>query len=120
LKIAITSTGKDMEANVDPRFGRARYLILYDTEKKSFTALDNSEGVNAAQGAGIQAGQNVANAGAAALITGNCGPKAFNVLKSAGVQVYIGAAGTVKEALEAYNAGTLSPADSPNVQGHWG
>jgi predicted Fe-Mo cluster-binding NifX family protein len=119
LKIAITSTGVDMEANVDPRFGRARYLILYDTEGDSFSALDNSEGMNAAQGAGIQAGQNVANAGAEALITGNCGPKAFNVLSAAGVKVYIGANGTVKEALDAYKAGTLSAADAPNVQGHW-
>lgn len=119
MKIAITATGKDLEATVDPRFGRARYLILYDTDNDSFSALDNSEGVNAAQGAGIQAGQNVANAGAAALITGNCGPKAFNVLNSAGIKVYIGAGGTVKDALAAYKAGTLSPADSPNVQGHW-
>jgi predicted Fe-Mo cluster-binding NifX family protein len=119
LKIAITSQGKDMEANVDPRFGRARYLILYDTDGDSFSALDNLEGQNAAQGAGIQAGQNVANAGASALITGNCGPKAFNVLASAGVKVYIGATGTVREALDAYKAGTLSSADAPNVQGHW-
>lgn len=119
MKIAITSKGKDLEAEVDPRFGRARYLILYDTDGDSYSALDNSEGQNAAQGAGIQAGQNVANAGAAALITGNCGPKAFSVLASAGVKVYIGANGTVRQALEAYKAGDLSPADSPNVQGHW-
>ena len=119
MKIAITATGNNMEANVNPRFGRARYLILYDTEGGSFSALDNLEGKNAAQGAGVQAGQNVANAGASALITGNCGPKAFNVLSSAGVKVYIGANGTVREAVDAYKAGTLSPAEAPNVQGHW-
>ena len=119
MKIAITSKGKDLDAEVDPRFGRARYLILYDTEGESFTALDNSEGFNAAQGAGIQAGQNVANSGASALITGNCGPKAFSVLRSAGVEVYIGANGTVREALRAFKAGELSRAQAPNVQGHW-
>jgi predicted Fe-Mo cluster-binding NifX family protein len=119
LKIAITSTGADMEADVDPRFGRAKYLILYDTDAGAFSALDNSEAVNATQGAGIQAGQNIANAGVEALITGNCGPKAFSVLSSAGVKVYIGASGTVREALDAYQAGTLTPANAPNVQGHW-
>jgi predicted Fe-Mo cluster-binding NifX family protein len=119
LKIAITATGNNMEASVDPRFGRARYLILYDTDGGSFSALDNLGGKNAAQGAGVQAGQNVARAGASALITGNCGPKAFSVLSSAGVKVYIGASGTVRDALDAYKAGTLSAAEAPNLQGHW-
>jgi predicted Fe-Mo cluster-binding NifX family protein len=119
LRIAITSKGKDMDAEVDPRFGRARYLIVVDTESGAFQALDNLEGLNAAQGAGIQAGQAVANSGAEALITGNCGPKAFSVLSSAGVKVYIGADGTVKQALDAHEAGELSLAEAPNVRGHW-
>ena len=119
MKIAITSQGADLEAQVDPRFGRAKYIIVYDTDADDFSALDNSEGVQAAQGAGIQAGQNVANSGAGALITGNCGPKAFSVLRSAGVKVYIGAGGTVRQAIEDFKSGALSAADSPNVQGHW-
>ncbi len=119
MKIAITSKGEDLNAEVDPRFGRARYLVVYDTDGGDFSTIDNSEGMNAAQGAGIQAGQSVANAGVSALITGNCGPKAFSVLKSAGVDVYIGADGTVKDAVEAFKAGRLSAAESPNVEGHW-
>jgi predicted Fe-Mo cluster-binding NifX family protein len=119
LKIAITSKGKSMDAEVDPRFGRARYLIVFDTESGSLDALDNQEGIDAAQGAGIMAGQAVASSGAEALITGNCGPKAFNVLRSAGIKVYIGASGTVRQAIEAHDAGELSPAEAPNVQGHW-
>lgn len=119
MKIAITSQGENLQAQVDPRFGRARYLIVYDTDGDTFSALDNSEGVNAAQGAGIRAGQNVANSGAAAVITGNCGPKAFSMLRSAGVKVYVGASGTVGQAIEDFRSGNLSPADSPNVQGHW-
>ncbi len=119
MKIAITSQGENLEAQVDPRFGRARYVIVYDTDGDTFSTLDNSEGVNAAQGAGIQAGQNVANSGAEAVITGNCGPKAFSVLRSAGVKVYVGASGTVRQAIENFRKGSLSPADSPNVEGHW-
>lgn len=119
MRIAITSKGKDMDAEVDPRFGRARYLIVFDTGSGAFSTLDNLEGLNAAQGAGVQAGQAVANSGAEALITGNCGPKAFSVLRSAGVKVYIGASGTVRQAIKAHDAGELSLADAPNVQGHW-
>ena len=119
MKIAITAKGKDLDAEVDPRFGRAQYLILYDTEGDSFSALDNTASANATHGAGVQAGQNVANSGASALLTGNCGPRAFSILNSAGIKVYAGAEGTVKEAIEAFKAGKLSPAGAPNVQGHW-
>jgi predicted Fe-Mo cluster-binding NifX family protein len=119
MKIAITSKGKDLDAEVDPRFGRAQYIIVYDTDAGTFSALDNSANIDAARGAGVQAGQNVAQTGAGALITGNCGPKAFNVLNSAGVKVYIGAQGTVREAIRGFKAGSLTPADAPNVEGHW-
>ncbi|MFC1889910.1 NifB/NifX family molybdenum-iron cluster-binding protein [Thermodesulfobacteriota bacterium] len=119
MKVAITATGADLEAKVDPRFGRAALFILYDTEGKSFTTVDNTQNLNAAQGAGIQAGQNIVESGVSALITGNCGPKAFQVLKSSGIKVYIGAVGTVKDAIEDFREGRLSMADSPNVEGHW-
>jgi len=119
MKIAVTAKGKDLDAEVDPRFGRAQYLIVYDTDGDSFSAMDNTANVDATHGAGVQAGQSVARAGATALITGNCGPRAFSVLKSAGVKVYTGAKGTVKEAVEAFKAGDLPPADAPNVEGHW-
>jgi predicted Fe-Mo cluster-binding NifX family protein len=119
MKIAITAKGKDLEAEVDPRFGRAQYLILYDTDGDSFTAVDNSATANATHGAGVQAGQAIANSGATALITGNCGPRAFSILNNAGIKVYTGAEGTVKEAIEALKAGNLAPAGAPNVEGHW-
>jgi len=119
MKVLITSTGNDLDAQVDLRFGRARYFILYDTEDKSFSAIDNTQNLSAPQGAGVQSGQNVVNTGAEALITGNCGPKAFRVLTEAGVQIYIGASGTVREAIADLENGKLSLADDANVQGHW-
>jgi predicted Fe-Mo cluster-binding NifX family protein len=119
VKVAITSRGEDLDADVDPRFGRARYLIVYETDDDTFSVIDNMEGMNAQQGAGIQAAQNISNAGAVALITGNCGPKAFSVLQSAGVNVYVGASGKVKDAIQALKLGELTQADSHNVEGHW-
>ena len=120
MKVAVTAMGKDLGAAVDPRFGRARYFIVVDTESEDFEVLDNEQNLNAAQGAGIQSARNVSESGADALITGNCGPRAFATLSAAGIKVYIGATGTVAQAVEALKAGELQAADDPNVQAHWG
>ena len=77
MKIAITSQGKELESPVDPRFGRAKFFIVADTEQEGFTVADNGQNLNAAQGAGIQAGRNVVDLGVQAVITGHVGPKAF-------------------------------------------
>ena len=119
MKVAITAQGPDMTSPVDPRFGRARYFVVADTETGEAAAHDNSMNLNAAQGAGIQAAQNVASLGVEAVVTGNLGPKAFVSLQAAGIKAYTGAAGTVADALAALKAGQLAGADRPNVQGHW-
>ena len=119
MKIAVTSQGKDLGSPVDPRFGRARYFIVVDTETGEFSVHDNAQNVNAAQGAGIQAGRTVVELGVKALITGNVGPKAFATLQAANIKVYPTASGTVKEAVEKFKAGELHPADGANVEGHW-
>jgi predicted Fe-Mo cluster-binding NifX family protein len=111
--------GNEMSSAVDSRFGRARYFIVVDTETGEFSAHDNAQNLNAAQGAGIQAGQNVADLGVEAVVTGNVGPKAFRVLQAAKVKIFIGAAGTVQEAVEAVKAGQLQAVDQANVDGHW-
>jgi len=119
MKIAITSTGKDLDSAVDLRFGRASGFITYNLEDDSFEFIDNVQNLNASQGAGIQAAQNVVNQNAEAVVTGNCGPKAFSVLSGAGVKVYIGAEGTVKETVQKFRNNELQEAVSANVEGHW-
>ena len=119
MKVIITANGETLESEVDPRFGRANKFILYDTEDSSFSVLDNQQNLDSPQGAGIQAGQNVVNTGAKAVITGNCGPKAFTVLKEAGIKVFTGAKGKVSEAIAAYQEGKLNEATGANVEGHW-
>ena len=108
-----------MDSEVDPRFGRAKFLVLIDTETGEFTAHDNTQNLNAVQGAGIQAAQNVVSLGAAAVITGNVGPKAFAALKAGDVKPYIGATGSVLDAVEQFKDGRLQCADKVNVEGHW-
>jgi predicted Fe-Mo cluster-binding NifX family protein len=119
MKIAITSAKDSLEAQVDPRFGRAPYFAIYETDNDSVEFVSNEQNLNAPSGAGIQAAQNVVATGAKVLITGNCGPKAFMILNTAGIKIIIGFAGTVKEAAEKFKKGELSYADDANVEGHW-
>ena len=119
MKIAVTARGDGMDAAVDPRFGRAMRFVVVDLETEERKSVDNAQNVNAAQGAGIQAAQNVARLGVEALLTGHCGPKAFRVLSAGGIKVYAGASGTVAEAVEKYKEGELAELDSADVEGHW-
>ncbi len=119
MKIAITSQGTNLDAPVDPRFGRAAYVLIVDSETLEFEVLDNKENVNALKGAGIQAGAMVNDKGAEVLLTGFCGPKAFKVLKAANIGVANDASGSVKEAMTAYLDGKLPLADKANVEGQW-
>jgi len=119
MKVAVTSQGQDLGSQVDPRFGRAAYFVVVDTETDKFSAHDNTQNVNAVQGAGIQAARAVVDLGVEVVITGNVGPKAFATLKAGNVGVYPGASGTVREAVETFKAGQLQMADKANVEGHW-
>ena len=119
MKIAVTSKGKDLDAPVDPRFGRAAYILIVDTDDETVEVLDNSENVNAFKGAGIQAAAMVGDKGVDVLLTGFCGPNAFKTLAAVGVKVANDTAGTVREALAAYKKGELTLAEEANVEGHW-
>jgi predicted Fe-Mo cluster-binding NifX family protein len=119
MKIAITATDKNMSGNVDPRFGRAKYFMVVDTESDEWAAHDNAQNLNAAQGAGIQSGETVARLGAQAVVSGNVGPKAFRILNAAGIKVYLCGEGTVTEAVRRFKAGELKEAPAANVDGHW-
>lgn len=119
MKIAVSTSGDNPAAALDSRFGRAARFLIYNTDTKDFKSIDNAQNLNAPQGAGIQAAQTVANAGAEAVITGHCGPKAFRVLQVAGIKVYNCQAATVEEALGLLAEGTLQVASEADVEGHW-
>ncbi len=120
MKIAVSSSGETMDAQVDPRFGRCQYFIIYDTDSGGMEVLAN-EFQNASGGAGTQAAQMVVGKGVKAVLTGNCGPNAFAVLQDAGVQVVTGAAGgTVAAAVENFEQGNLQSTTGPNVGDHAG
>jgi predicted Fe-Mo cluster-binding NifX family protein len=118
MKIVFTTSGDNINAALDSRFGRAARFILYDMERDTWELVDNEKNLDAAQGAGIQAAETVARLGASGVVTGHCGPKAFRVLSAAGVKIYNTDAPTVAEALDRFRSGKLVPAESADVEGH--
>ena len=119
MKVVVTAQGQDLEAMVDPRFGRCQYFLFIDTESMQLEAVVNPAR-QAGGGAGIQAGQLVADKGAEAVITGNVGPNASRVLTGSGIKVYTGAAGSVSGVIEKFKEGKFTQSSGPTVREHFG
>ena len=116
MKIAVSANGKDLDAHIDPRFGRCSYFVIVDTDNMSFEAYDN-ENTGLAGGAGIQSAQFVVSKGAEVVITGNIGPNALRVLSAAGVRRFIGQEGTVSRAIDEYKKGSLRSMSEASISG---
>jgi len=119
MKVCISSTNNDLEASVDPRFGRCQYFLFVDTETMNFEAVGNPAFI-AGGGAGIQAAQFIVNKGAKVVLTGDVGPNAFQALQAGGVKIVTGTQGLVKDVIERFNKGELGYAGAPSVESHSG
>ena len=119
MKIAVSSTGNNLDAQVDPRFGRCMNFMIIDTETMNAQPVTNTS-VSSAHGAGIGAAQKVASLGVKAVITGHVGPNAHMALSGAGVDIYTVPQGTVRDAVERFKRGELTKVRSPTVGGHFG
>lgn len=102
MRIAISSTGPEETSPVDSRFGRAPWLFVFDTESGETTTIDNTENAQGRSGVGVTTAQRVVDAGADVVLTGRLGPNAERVLSTAGIQMVLGAEGSVREALTAF------------------
>ncbi|MBN1845041.1 MAG: 4Fe-4S binding protein [Sedimentisphaerales bacterium] len=119
MKIAVTSTGPDLDSQVEPRFGRCPYFLIIDPETMEYQALENPN-VALGGGAGIQSAQLLASHGAQTVLTGNCGPNAYATLAAAEIQVVVGVSGIVRQAAEQFQQGASASATEPNVASHFG
>ncbi|MBN2184908.1 MAG: NifB/NifX family molybdenum-iron cluster-binding protein [Candidatus Krumholzibacteriota bacterium] len=119
MKIAITAVGPSEEDEMDQRFGRTKYFMIYDTEAGEYQSLSNSSAAAESQGAGIRTGELLSNNGVGALITGHVGPKAFSTLIAAKIKVFSGGKGKVSEIVSRYLAGELKETKGPDVNSHW-
>lgn len=120
MKIAFcVQNDNGLDSTIDSRFGRSPGFLVYDTDTDSTSYHANTQNYSAPQGAGIQSAQNIAEQGVQAIITRNCGPKAYQVLIQAGIQIYLSQDTTVKDAIQKFKKGELEKATSSNVPGHW-
>lgn len=119
MKVAITAKGKDLNAEVDPRFGRAAFILLVDTDTLEYEVLNNQENFNRLKGAGIQAAAMISDKGAQVLLTGFCGPNAVQTLNAAQIKVAVDVTGTIREAVASFNQGLYNYTDQANTEGHW-
>lgn len=121
MKVAVTSYEGDIAGKIDRSFGRAKWFVVVDTEHDTVEAHSNKQNVNAAQGAGIQAAQNISNLGVDVLLTGNVGPNAFRTLNAASIKIFVvgNNVETAEEAIAEWKSGTLQEVSDATVEGHW-
>ena len=119
MKIILTANGPGLDSEIDPRFGRAQYFLLVDTETEEIHPIDNAQNLQAAGGAGIQSAETILKHGAEVLLTGHCGPKAFRALEAAGIKIIHGVEGSVQTAIDKFKKGEYQFAASADVQSHW-
>ncbi|MGD2270028.1 MAG: NifB/NifX family molybdenum-iron cluster-binding protein [Desulfobacterales bacterium] len=119
MKIAVSSKGKDLKSELDPRFGRCAFFLIVDPDDMSIEVFNNESG-NLAGGAGIQAAQFVASKGVNAVITGNCGPNAIDTLAAAGIKLFVGQSGVIRDVVSQFKEGGLKPTDTATVDSHYG
>ena len=119
MRIAITATKPALDAEIDPRFGRCQCFVIVDPETMQFEVMENSSAMGGG-GVGIAAAQLITGKGVATVLTGNCGPNAYEALSAAGITVIVGVAGKVEDAIESYKSGKLQTSSQPNVEAHSG
>ncbi|MFW5782619.1 MAG: NifB/NifX family molybdenum-iron cluster-binding protein [Candidatus Muiribacteriaceae bacterium] len=119
MRIAITSSGKDKSAKVDPRFGRALGFIVYDSDKDTYEYVENMQVMNTPHGAGVQASRKIIDLDVQAVITGHVGPNAFRALNAADIDIYLAGTVSIEEAVSQMKSDGLKKASDADVAGHW-
>lgn len=117
--IAISALSPTLDSDLDPRFGRCSCLLFIDTETLEFVSHRNPN-INLGGGAGIQTAQMVAEKGAQCVLTGNCGPNAYQALTAAGIRLIVGCSGKVIDIVHRFNEGAYKVSQEPNVIDHYG
>lgn len=119
MKICVTSQGTDLDAQVDPRFGRCAYFLIIDPDTMKFESIANPN-ITGVGGVGIQSGQFMTEKDVSAVLTGNVGPNAFQTLTAAGITIYTGNSGTIKNVLTQFKEKKLSAIGNPTAAPHSG
>lgn len=119
MLIAVSSKGVTLNSQVDERFGRAEYFIIYDTKTNCFETLDNKTNAKSSQGVGIKSVELLSSKNIDLVISGNFGPQAFNALKTAGIKAALWSNGKVSESIDLACEKKIEICSEANVNGHW-
>lgn len=107
MRVGVSASGGDLTARVDDRFGRCPWFLVVDTDSLEFDALENSH-VEEEMGAGMAAAKDLIDKHIDAVISGQMGPRAYEVLKALNIDIFLVPGGiTVKDALERLKRGEL-------------
>lgn len=102
MRIAVASQGRRLDSELEPRFGQARYLVVFDTESGEFGSYDNRDYIEATQSVGLRAALDLVYLGVDAVATVTIAPQAASVLEAGEVEVFTDAWGNVADAIEEY------------------
>jgi predicted Fe-Mo cluster-binding NifX family protein len=119
MNIALSAAEPGLDAEIDQRFGRCRFFTVVDVDTLECESIENGSSLSPG-GAGTLASQTLTGKNVRAVLTGNCGPNAFNVLNAAGIDVYTGVSGKVKDAIEKFKNGELLKNNQASVADHFG
>lgn len=117
MKVAVTTNNSDSRSEVASTFARAPWVLVYDTESKTWESHQNPGSAETAHGAGTQAVEFISRLGVDALISSACGPNAFRALSAAGIKAFVGSGRTAEEAMRDYEAGRLRQLAEANGPG---
>lgn len=101
-RVVVTSTGPDLDSEVDLRFGRAQYFIVIQLDSGAITVLSNEDSDKSDKGVGIRSFQRIVDAGVEVIITGRVGQKVMGMMSSSGISAFVVSGGTVREAFDLY------------------
>lgn len=113
MKVCVPTKGnKGWDDYVSEHFGRAPTFTVVDLETKEVKVIPNT---SEHMGGSGYPPEIVADAGADVVICSDLGPRAIQIFEQLGVEVYVGAYGTVREAIQAWQAGRLRVATDENA-----
>jgi len=119
-KVIITAQGDSLDSELDPHFGRCKFILVCNPETKELEKAITNVNATAQGGAGVSTAQTVADMGISKIITGNIGPKAYEALTASGVEIYVAEPGKVSDALEKFGNGELKKVDDASAPMHTG
>ena len=107
MLLAITAMEQEMTSQMDPRFGRAKNIMFFDSESFELKEVVENPNFDASGSAGIKTTELIIDRGTDIIISGHVGPNAMTAIKGGGIKLYKSEIKSINEVLDDYKAGKL-------------